>query len=304
MKYQEFIEYVKAYLATCFEPEASIIVHRVLKNNNTELDGISVLQKSQTVSPTLYLNDYYEEYLCGTPVEELLEELYHHFLHPYTGFDFSVTDFKDFEQMKEKVVYRLINYSNNQILLADVPHKQYLDLAIVYYLLLHSNENGNACIMVRNEHLELWDINPETLHAHACQNTPALLPPKIRHMEEMIDSFLSLHSEQDDAALFGSYEKDSDPLPMFVLTNERHLNGAAALLYDNLLRDFARSIQENFYILPSSIHEVILVPASGILSKASLDLMVRDVNQKEVSPMEQLSNHVYFYDRLAHAVSM
>ena len=122
-------------------------------------------------------------------------------------------------------------------------------------------------------------------------------------MEEMIDSFLTMNPESEDRELSGSYDGLS-PLPMYVLTNQSHLNGASALLYKDILRDFAHSLEENFYILPSSIHEVILVPANGIMSKNSLELMVKDVNQKEVSPMERLSDHVYFYDRFTHKITL
>lgn len=304
MKYEEFIEYIKTHLISYFEPETTIIVHRVLKNNNTELDGISVLKKNQTISPTLYLNDYYEEYLCGTSVEELLEELYHSFLHPYTGFQFSITDFKKFDLMKGKIVYRLINYSQNEALLADIPHKKYLDLAMVYYLLLHSDETGNACILIRNEHLELWGVTADIIERHASKNTPYLLPAKIRHMEEMLKSCLSVNATVDESQILGTYDEDFQPLPMYVLSNQSHFNGAAVLLYDDVLRDFAHSVEENFYILPSSIHEVILVPANGITSKASLELMVKEINQQEVPPVERLSDHVYYYDRFTHTISM
>ncbi len=91
---------------------------------------------------------------------------------------------------------------------------------------------------------------------------------------------------------------------MYVFTNQSNLNGASVLLYKDVIWDFACSQNENFYIIPSSIHELILVPANGILSKASLEFMVNDVNQKEVSPMERLSNHVYFYDRFTQTITV
>lgn len=303
MKYEEFIEYVRVHLSSYFEPDTTIIIHRVLKNNSTELDGISVLKKNQNISPTLYLNDYYEEYLFGTPLEQLLDELYHNFLHPYTGFQFSISDFKKFGFIKEKIVYRLVHYDSNKALLSDVPHQKFLDLAIVYYVMLHSDEKGNACIMIRNEHMQMWDVSMETIHQHAAKNTPRLLSARIQPMEEMIQSFL-FPSEPKSSLLFHRYDDGYKPVPMYVMTNSSYLNGAAVLLYENVLSSFADSLQENLYILPSSIHEVILIPANGSFSKASLELMVNEVNQKEVSPMERLSNHVYFYDHNTHTLTL
>lgn len=304
MKYEEFIEYIKTHLVSYFEPDASVIVHRVLKNNSMELDGVSVLRQNQNISPTLYLNDYYEEYLCGAPLKDILDELYHSFLQPHTAFPFSVSDFKNFRLMKEKIVYRLINYEQNTQLLADIPHRKFLDLAVVYYLLLHSDKKGNACILIRNEHLDFWNVEPEALHQYAEKNTPILLPAVIQPMEDVIHSFLELNPEAEDSELFGSFEEQTDLLPIYVLTNESHINGASVLLYEDLIQKLSAKTEENFFILPSSIHEVILAPASGGLSKASLDLMVKDVNQKEVSPLERLSDHVYFYNRFTQTFTM
>lgn len=304
MKYEEFMEYIKTHLSSYFEPDTSIIIHRVLKNNNTQLDGISVLKKNQTISPTLYLNDFYEDYLGGMPLEELLEELYHNFLHPHMEFSFSIDTFKNFDLVKDKIVYRLVNYSQNETLLADIPHRKFLDLAIVYYLLIHSSESGNACIMIRNEHMEIWDIEAGILQEYAEKNTPVLLPARIQPMEDVICSFLSLNPEAEEDSPFGDGKEATFPSSMYVLTNENHLNGAAALLYKNTIRELSCTEDENFYILPSSIHEVILIPATSGLSRASLDLMVRDVNQNEVSPMERLSDHVYFYNRFTQTITM
>ena len=123
-------------------------------------------------------------------------------------------------------------------------------------------------------------------------------------MDEIIHSFLSLNPESEDRELFGSFEEEPSSPPLYVLTNQSHLNGASVLLYKNLLKELSDTIDESFYILPSSIHEIILVPSGSSLSKTNLNLMVQDVNQKEVSPMERLSDHVYFYNRLTRAITM
>ena len=294
---------MKEHLSSCFEPDATILVHRVLKNNSTELDGISVLKKNQSISPTLYLNELYEDYLSGKPLEELIEEMYHCFLHPYTGFSFSVSEFKHFDLMKDRLVYRLIHYSSNEALLKSVPHQKYLDLAIVYYVMLHSDEKGNACIMVRNEHMDIWRISADTLHEHAVRNTPVLLPAKLQTMEELIQGILCTSCEEA-GALSEIQESSYGSMPMYILSNTSKLNGAAAILYENVLQDFADSIHDNLYILPSSIHEVILLPAGSCPSRESLELMVNEVNEKELSPIERLSGHVYFYNHLTHTVTL
>ena len=86
---------------------------------------------------------------------------------------------------------------------------------------------------------------------------------------------------------------------MYVMTNTRGINGAACLLYKNALARFAQKLKQDLFLLPSSVHEVILVPKSDILKKEDLSEMVREINKTEVSPKEVHSDTVYVYDRLS-----
>jgi hypothetical protein len=130
-------------------------------------------------------------------------------------------------------------------------------------------------------------------------------------MEEVIKGMLA------DEMLQGSEEFQTDMFPcilnaeiktnqqkMYILSNHKGINGATCLLYENVLYEFAQLIQSDFYILPSSIHEIILVPYDKTISKETLADMVKDVNRTQVARDEVLSDRVYFFSRKNNAITM
>lgn len=91
---------------------------------------------------------------------------------------------------------------------------------------------------------------------------------------------------------------------MYVLTNPQKSKGAAAMLYPGLLQSIAEATQSSFYILPSSIHEVLLMKEGNGMGAKELQSMVTDINQAQVPPQEVLSNQVYFYDGKEQKISL
>ena len=65
MNYEDFLSYVQEAIVERVDPSAKVELHKVMKNNNMELDGISIMKPNNNISPTLYLNDYYEAYVEG-----------------------------------------------------------------------------------------------------------------------------------------------------------------------------------------------------------------------------------------------
>ncbi len=176
---------------------------------------------------------------------------------------------------------------------------------------MKTDANGTASIAVTNDILEHWNYTIKEIDKLAARNTPILLPPTIRTMKEVF--YEMYRSQANDNGKYTSVERDlfellfqedrnqnqsteADEIKMYILSNNSNLNGTSALLYPNVLHDFAVSHQSNLYILPSSIHEVILIPENRELSKEYLCQMVVDVNQTQVPIEEVLSNEVYYYD--------
>lgn len=316
MEYKEFINQIRDALQEKMDKNETVCLNKVLKNNDLELDALCIHSKQTNISPSIYLNEYYKEYLEGRGISDIVEEIYYLFRSHTEKLQFNVNQFRNFDTIKERLAFKLINRKSNKKLLQSVPFIEYLDLAIVFYFLIDDEYLGNATALIHNVHLEMWNVTKEELYEYAIDNTPLLLPPTIRNMNEIITELLAKDIEQTVYETDYRYEenchlpspevvaesvmnnvvKNEDLLEMYVLTNQQKLYGASCILYEHVLREFALSIGRNLYILPSSIHEVIIVPAYPDIKQRDLTKMVRDVNLQELNTDDILSDHAYYYD--------
>lgn len=308
MRFYEFTKEIEKEMCIYMKGNAHIHVSTIQKNNGVKMEGLIIRENGQRVAPTIYLNCFYERFLQGMEIEEVVKEIYKIYQscknHPIEDASF----FTDFEQVKSRVVYKLIHRERNRELLEDIPYIPYLDLAIVFYCIIYREEYGNATVLVHNAHKDMWHVTTEQLYEHATKNTPVLLPYFIKPLEEIMEErFERMMPEYGTDALENTMDKvksDSDQLAMYVLSNKEKLFGAAAMLYPDLLKNFAIACGKDFYILPSSIHEVILVPEFESSDLESLSEMVREINGISVAKEEVLSDHAYYYDREMEQVVM
>ncbi len=185
--------------------------------------------------------------------------------------------------LKGQVIYRILGRDRNQRLLETIPHIPYLDLAVVFYSYIRIPEYGSFVMQINREQMKEYGESPQDLYQQARQNTPVLLPCKFSSLMEIVHEtypFLLSPSGKD----------------LYVLTNEDQRFGAAALLYEGQLSRVGRRLKENFYVLPSSVHETIIVPASEALDIKDMREIVREVNGSFVKQEEVLSDAVYYYD--------
>lgn len=317
MNETEFFACVKEEIEKKVSKEETVCINNVLKNNNIELVALCIHHVNNNVSPTIYLNAYYKDYLNGKSLNRIVEEIFQLYSTHKNKLHFSDDMFTDFKNVKDKLVYRLVNKKLNCKLLYTIPSVDFLDLSIIFYFLIDDDYLGTATALVQNVHLDMWTITKDELYRHAVKNTPKLQPACIRDMNEVIKELLAKDIENT------VYEKDyrydinckmpspeivaegvmhnvlehEDLMEMYILTNQQKLNGASCILYENILRDFAEKKKTNLFIIPSSIHEVILVPAKTDADKNMLTQMVQEVNSQELDAGEILSSHVYFYNR-------
>ncbi len=250
---------------------------------------------SRKISPMIYLEDYYHAYEKGEGMEEIIEDILQVHRESQGRIPQDSAFFTDFKKVSPRIVGKLVNYGKNRDLLRRIPHQRCLDLALVFYYILDSGEMCSGTILIYNSHLEMWGVSQMELCEIARNNTPRLLPYEFMSIRDFM------------AAEF----KDMDPiakieegLPMYVLSNrERHF-GAVHILYDQVLSSIGEELGEDYYILPSSVHECIIVPAGVQVVKEQLARMVWEINRSHVLPEEVLSDHVYYYDREKHRLSL
>ena len=307
--YNTFILELTDQVKEMMGEEYTAKIYKVTKNNSLELDSLVLLKDGKNFAPNIYLLPYYESYLEGIGIVELSERLcvmYRSCTEPLATDKFNYT----YDDMKPNIIYRLVSYDKNKSLLEKIPHIKYLDLAITFHCLVHNDEEGIGTIRITNEHMELWNASLQELKSLAIKNTKKKFKAVIRSMDEVIRNMITEEAGgQSDLPeellqdLYGDHDC-SNPHKMFILSNLQGINGATCLLYENVLKQFADQLQSDLFILPSSIHEVIVVPFDHTLSKEVLTEMVIDVNRTQVADDEVLSDRVYYYSREKNAISM
>ncbi|WP_170164252.1 DUF5688 family protein [Mobilisporobacter senegalensis] len=325
MEYKQFIMKVKDKVEENAGGNYDVNINHVIKNNSLELDGIIISNKESRISPNIYLNDYYEKYKYGESVENIANEILRVYEDRSEENEFDINFI--FEEMKSKIIFRIVNYSKNKILLQESPHIRFLDLAITFHGLVKNDYNGIGTIRITNEHMNEWETDVGELMSLAGRNTQRIFPASIKPMNEVIESIMErdiekyigginlsewneftgedIDSISDDVMMnFLQEIEEKQQIPMYILSNSNGINGASAILYTDILKEFSTSQNSDFYILPSSIHEVILVPYSVQLSKETLREMVLNVNQTQVPEDEVLSNQVYIYRRSTNSIEI
>lgn len=269
MTYLEFINIMQGKVKEKLGADVAVNVHETTKNNGVIRVGLLFLRVKANVSPTIYLEEFYEQYLHGKTMEELAQSICAVYEKVKENPSFSNTSIFEYPRIKERIVYKVIRRETNEELLAQVPHELFLDLAVVYYAIWETSGMGAATLLIKNEHLHDWNVRKEEIAEAAKRNTLKLLNLEVMKFTEF----------------------------MYILTNRTKNLGAAVILYEDVLEQMADMLGENYYVLPSSVHEVIVVPESFGMNRAQLRQMVQEVNQNEVEAEEILSDHVYYYDK-------
>lgn len=293
MNYQQFVIVVKNKVALALGDGMSLNIHTALKNNGVERVGLTISDKRINISPTIYLEEYYKQFQDGFDMKDIIASILDVYQEVKFEHTWQIHTVKDFEIMRSKIVYKLIHAKKNESLLNKMPYIAYLDFAIVFYILFEVDDSGTATIPITHELIQLWDVSVDEVQQCAFCNAPSLLPASFKPMQIVIDELMGTNLSEQEAI---------EDL-MFVLTNSLRSFGAACILYDGMLDKISEEIGENFYILPSSIHEMIIVPESNSPSREHLNEMITEVNQTQVDEEEFLSACVYYYDRTTRTLS-
>lgn len=296
---QEIADNIKEHLPDKYA-DSIVQVNAVQKNNET-LDALSVTSPDSNVSPTIYLNSFYEDYQNGRDMEDIIDSIADLRVEYEVNQDFDVSSITDFEKVSDKIAARLYGMEGNEELLSVRPHTTMDDLAVTYCIMLGDNENGSMSVPITNQIMETWSVTQEDLQRLAKENCDTLTPSKFVSMNAVMTDMM-IPQIMDDYGI--SREEASqminDMIPaddkMFVLTNEQKLNGAAALLDEKMMEQITEKVGNDFYILPSSVHEVLIVPKEAGMDFKDLEAMVQEVNATQVAPQDKLSDHVYQYD--------
>lgn len=299
MEYNTFLESIQAALKAKITGDCMIVIRTIPKNNGRMMDGISIQRPGEPMAPTIYLNSYYEQYQNGKNIDEILTDILGLLNSTPAPPGIRPEQISRFSFVKDKIMFKIIHAASNDLLLQELPHIPVMDLAIVFYLCLDRNAAGQMTALIHKEHQEMWAVTEQDLMELAKINTPAVFPAEIKSMASVLKEIAAEHlgGQYDETMIDLLLHEEEHPMPLYVLSNQTGLNGACCMLYPGVLEQFAAQAGSSLIILPSSIHEVLITP--DLLETAYDDFgeMVTFINQREVSPEDQLSNQVYRYDR-------
>jgi len=306
MHYSVFCNNVKENVQTNLGIEYNVNIIKVDKLNGLILQSMVIHKDQETISPNIYMEQYYEKYQSGESIESLAALIIFDYFRADKQSKISVPNLTEFDSVKDKLFFKLINFNKNQELLKSIPHIKWLDLAIIFSILLKKDSDGIGSCHVKNELISSWEVDLDCIFEHAKENTPILFGSSVRSMDEIIRGMISqdfikgeVPSNVDDMfdLLLPRDNNIENPNKMYVASNTVGINGASWLLYKNELHTFSSFLQMDLYILPSSIHEIILIPSNKGISNHELLNMVKEVNCSQVPVNEVLSDNVYFYER-------
>ena len=292
MNFDEFTDAVFREICKKANGAFDVLINTVTKNNGVKLTGIVATVKGN--GPCVYLNDLYGEYENGEmEVERAVDEVYGllmKHLDDVRGID--ISGFLNWETVRGNIYAKLVNAEQNKEQLGTIPHRPFLDLAVVYYAVASDlGIQGTSTILIRNEHMEMWGQDENALYQAAMSNMRSEGEPDLKSIADVIKNILP------DAVDFME-DRECCPNPdMYVLTNRRKCFGASELLDRNTLQMIADKVGDGFIVLPSSLHEVIILDPNNAAEYEELAEMVKEVNDTQVSVEERLSYHVYVYSR-------
>ena len=290
---EHFLEYMPDAFKNC---EVKII--RVEKINKTS-DGLTLLgmeNGNKGCGPVVYVDDMYALYRQYESLEAVLVEM----ADEMTGIYARVSSVPGGTQRRRNfdrssVILQLGNTEKNQELLKTCPSRPFLDLTIIYKAMIYIGEDKTVGTRVNYQMAEDLGMDEEALYQKKKKNTRRLLPFRMVSLKALLDELRKMEGE--------ALEPEEIKIPMYVLTNDIRIGGAAALLYKEMLDRLAWMLGSDLYILPSSLHEVIAVPAYNRMLDG-LKQMVFEINRTEVSPEDWLSDQVYRYNREERTVTV
>lgn len=290
---QTLREQIRLLLGDGFETELS----QIRKNNGVIKDVLYVRKENNECVPCFYMDEMFRSHLSGESVEALADYVRNIVLGESPAVKEQVEKYTGKEWIEQNLFFRLINFDKNEEDLEQAVYVRFKDLAAVFYVLTESSEDGVKSFRLPQkiwESLELGEA--EAYFPVIAENTQKLFPERLEYIEYMVLESVErrLRLELPFREIISKPEQELRSNQLYVLTNHQKINGAASILYPGMLEHLAKRFRGGFYIIPSSVHEVLLLKEEET-EDVRLNGMVREVNETQVDPEEVLADHVYYY---------
>ena len=304
ISFNQFVECMRKEMVKKFQGRLAMKAEKVKKNNGVAVASLLGKRVDNKEWLSVCLDSYYAAYKEGIDLEQLEADIYDLF-NTFEKPDYPLKELEDFEKVNDNIFYKLVNYDKNLDMLKEVPHIPYLDLAIVFYVLVERNEKGQSTSVITHACRKQWRKGIETLYKRAKENTPRLFPASLCRMGKVMEDLIkeSNGNRYLDISLEDFMESEPSN-PLFVLSNTCGVYGATTMLYQDMLKDFSEMMESDLVILPSSVHEMLLLPYPIVHDMNEVKKTIAHINRTEVPVMDVLSDNVYLYDRKKNTISI
>ena len=262
-----------------------VTLKHVTKNNGVVLDGLVIKEEGKNIAPNIYLEGYYADYMKHGDEERALADIVKAYKNVRIPESIDADKLTDRDFVLDNAYMTVVNYEKNYKELKEAPHKRVNDLALTVRCMVEQHNEGISSYRINNANLAMLDITPSQLFDRAKENTLELFPPILRSMRDVIEelSGVPLPEEMDDMP------------KLYVLTNTYGTNGATYMAYPDIVKEKLQEVGvNNAYILPSSVHEVIIIPDNGCGDMDMYNDMVKSINRTELDEKDILSDNVYY----------
>lgn len=298
MNYEDFIYEVCGRLKDRLGEDYIVYPEEVIKSNDTIMKGVMITNNkaSTRTIPIIYLDEYYKKYKSTNDIDGCVESIIKMYKEAtYKNMDEMIIDVFDWNKVSSRIYPIIMSKKMNSKLLKNLVYTTYLDFAVCYTIRLNElaqdTDEAIVSIRVRDDMLERWGINEEELHNKALENMK-YDGYNIKSMATVIKELMFNCNGSCTPEEIENVESE-----MYVLTNRSKIRGATGILNQELLEQFAEQFNSNYYILPSSVHEVILLIEEESMDVGELNEMVRQINEDQVPREDVLEEHVYYYNR-------
>ena len=292
MNIGQFAELIKASMETRLGEGYNIKIEKITKNNGLILTGIIVKEAGMNIAPAIYVDQAYEEYLSGADFYKIVDGM----LISYKSNripPFDAGFIMDYTTIKDQICFKLINTERNQNKLEKIPSIPLMDLSIVFFIILSQDGGSRASVLITNQMAKTWDVGVNDLYAIAKINSNRMLPAEVAPLSEILAGLLC-----------GTEDAVPEEEALYVASNNLRIDGAAVMLYEGFLESFAKRIGSNFYIIPSSVHELLFLPDTLGMDEEYLRNTICEVNSNVVSPEDVLSGNLYYYNGTIKTVEL
>lgn len=289
MDYNDFLQEMVECIADKCDEFADVTINSIRKNNGIILSGLCIRGKNENAAPTIYMEHYYTRYKEGEDIWSLSDEIMEVYYSSRLPENLSPDFFMDYNKIKDNIFCKLINYDLNSELLDEVPYGRFFDLAIVAYCRINDSKIGEASILIKNEHIKLWKVKGEEIIESAVRNTRENMIFDIKSIYDVLLESVS-EKELSDGGI-------DDSVQMLVVTNECRYFGAVFMIFKEKIKEISDRLGSDLYIIPSSIHELIIMRKSEDYNQVTINRMITEINNTELRGEEVLSNHAYIYSK-------